>query len=41
MWAQEVKIENLKCFRSGSYGVDLDLQRSDGSYAGWTVVAGP
>ena len=40
MWVQEVKIEDLKCIRSGRIGVELDLQRSVGSYAGWTVLAG-
>jgi hypothetical protein len=33
-------MENIRCFGSGEQAVDLDLQRPDGSYAGWTVIAG-
>lgn len=40
MWVHEVKIENLKSFRNSPLDVDLDLERPDGSLAGWTVVAG-
>ena len=40
MWVHQVKIENLKCFQSSPYDVDLDLERPDGTLAGWTVVAG-
>jgi hypothetical protein len=40
MWVHQVKIENVKSFQSAPYDVDLDLERPDGSLAGWTVVAG-
>jgi hypothetical protein len=40
MYISRVRIENVRCFGSGDQAVDLDLQRPDGSYAGWTVIAG-
>ncbi len=36
MYITRLKLNNIKCFSE----VDLDLSRSDGSYAGWTVFAG-
>lgn len=36
MYIQKIKIENIRGFDE----VDLDLTRPDGSYAGWTVIAG-
>jgi AAA domain, putative AbiEii toxin, Type IV TA system len=40
MYISQVKIENIRCFGSGEHAVNLDLRRPDGSYAGWTVIAG-
>jgi hypothetical protein len=40
MYISRVKIENIRCFGEGDRAVDLDLRRPDGSYAGWTVIAG-
>lgn len=40
MWVHEVKIQNLKCFRTSPFDVNLNLERPDGNLAGWTVVAG-
>jgi energy-coupling factor transporter ATP-binding protein EcfA2 len=40
MHIHHLKIENVKSFGSESRAVDLDLDRPDGSPAGWTVVAG-
>jgi len=40
MYIKSVWIENVRCFRGGEERVELDLQRPDGTYAGWTVVAG-
>lgn len=40
MYISRVEIENVRCFGSGEQTVDLDLRRPDGSYAGWTVIAG-
>ena len=40
MYISRVRIENIRCFGSGEQAVDLDLRRPDGSYAGWTVIAG-
>lgn len=37
MYIKRVEIENLRCFK-GRQGVDL--QREDGSFAGWTVFTG-
>lgn len=36
MYIQKITIENIRGFDN----VDLDLTRPDGSYAGWTVIAG-
>lgn len=36
MHLKRVQLENIRGFRE----VDLDLRRPDGSYAGWTVLAG-
>ena len=36
MYIERIQIENIRGFES----VDLDLTRPDGSYAGWTVLAG-
>ncbi len=40
MYIRKVAIENIRCFGAGEQKVELELQRPDGSYAGWTVVAG-
>ncbi|HEU4410023.1 MAG TPA: AAA family ATPase [Polyangiaceae bacterium] len=40
MYVKRVEIENIRGFGSGERGVDLDLERPDGSLAGWTVLAG-
>lgn len=40
MYIREIHIENIRNFRSGSRSVRLDLTRPDGSFAGWTVIAG-
>lgn len=40
MHVQHVRIANLKGFSEPPYDVDIDLERPDGSLAGWTVVAG-
>jgi energy-coupling factor transporter ATP-binding protein EcfA2 len=40
MYLSRIEIENIRGFRSGDLKVDLDLRRPDGSYAGWTVIAG-
>jgi energy-coupling factor transporter ATP-binding protein EcfA2 len=40
MYISRVMIENIRCFGSGEHAVNLDLCRPDGSYAGWTVIAG-
>lgn len=40
MYISRVMIENIRCFGAGEHAVDLDLRRPDGSYAGWTVIAG-
>jgi hypothetical protein len=36
MYIQKIEIENVRGFEK----VDLDLTRPDGSFAGWTVIAG-
>lgn len=41
MYIQRIVLENIRGFGDGERRVDLDLRRPDGSYAGWTVVAGP
>lgn len=40
MHVKRVEIENIRGFGSGNRGVNLDLERPDGSLAGWTVLAG-
>lgn len=40
MYIRKLQIENIRCFGAADEGVDLDLTRPDGSYAGWTVIAG-
>ncbi len=40
MYIRRIRIENIRCFRSGKLAVDLDLRRPDGGLAGWTVLAG-
>ncbi|MGW4890997.1 AAA family ATPase [Kitasatospora sp. NPDC004240] len=39
MYLKNVRVRNVRGFH-GSRDVDLDLTRPDGSYAGWTVLAG-
>lgn len=36
MYIHKIVIENIRCFER----VELDLTRPDGSFAGWTVIAG-
>jgi hypothetical protein len=40
MLVRAIHMENVKAFRGGSMGVDLDFMRSDGSLPRWIVVAG-
>lgn len=40
MYIRKIVLENIRGFGEGERRVELDLQRPDGSYAGWTVVAG-
>jgi energy-coupling factor transporter ATP-binding protein EcfA2 len=40
MYIKRIRIDDVRCFRCGEEGVDLDLTRPDGTHAGWTVVAG-
>jgi hypothetical protein len=40
MYVQQIIIQGIRCFRAGPEGVNLDFERPDGSFAGWTVVAG-
>jgi hypothetical protein len=40
MYIRKIVLENIRCFGEGERRVELDLQRPDGSYAGWTVLAG-
>ncbi|MFE2724039.1 AAA family ATPase [Kitasatospora sp. NPDC059327] len=39
MYLKNVRVRNVRGFR-GAREVDIDLTRPDGSYAGWTVLAG-
>ncbi len=40
MYIQKVVIENMKGLGSGGNRFEIDLTRPDGSFAGWTVLAG-
>ncbi|MCP4217027.1 MAG: AAA family ATPase [bacterium] len=40
MYIKKVSIENIKCFGPKDKSVDIDLERPDGGFAGWTVIAG-
>lgn len=40
MYIRKIRIENVRGFGEGDRRVELDLTRPDGSFAGWTVVAG-
>ena len=40
MYIRKVKIENIRCFGADEHRVELDLERPDGKFAGWTIVAG-
>jgi hypothetical protein len=40
MYVKRVDIENVRGFGAGERRVSLDLERPDGSLAGWTVLAG-
>ncbi|WP_437312440.1 AAA family ATPase [Sorangium sp. So ce385] len=40
MYIRKIRIENIRCFGGGERRVELDLARPDGTFAGWTVVAG-
>jgi hypothetical protein len=40
MYVREVRIEGVKGFEPGARDVRVSLERPDGTYAGWTVVAG-
>lgn len=39
MYLKNLRLRNIRSFH-GARNVDLDLTRPDGSYAGWTVLAG-
>lgn len=40
MYIRKVWIENVRGFGADEHRVKLDLERPDGTFAGWTVVAG-
>lgn len=40
MYLQRIKIENIRGIGGGGRAIDLDLKRPDGTYSGWTVLAG-
>lgn len=40
MYIRKIVLENIRGFGEGERRVELDLQRPNGGYAGWTVVAG-
>ncbi|HYO53692.1 AAA family ATPase [Archangium sp.] len=40
MYIRKIVLENIRGFGESERRVELDLRRPDGSYAGWTVVAG-
>ena len=40
MYIRKVWIENVRGFGADEHRVELDLERPDGKFAGWTVVAG-
>lgn len=40
MYVRRIKIESVRGLGAKREGVDLDLARPDGRYAGWTVLAG-
>jgi predicted ATPase len=40
MYVNKIWVENVRGFRGGDERVELDLQRPDGTHAGWTVLAG-
>jgi ABC-type Mn2+/Zn2+ transport system ATPase subunit len=40
MYVAEVRLRGVKGFKPGGRDVHLSLARPDGSFAGWTVIAG-
>lgn len=40
MYIRKIWIENVRCFGADARKVEIDLQRPDGRFAGWTVFAG-
>src|SRR5262245_3286618 len=40
MYLRRLTIENVRGFGTGEQGVDIEFERPDGTFAGWTVVAG-
>lgn len=40
MYLHRIQIENVRGFGAKGEGVELDLTRPDGTFAGWTVIAG-
>ncbi len=40
MYIQRIKVQNIRGIGDGSRAIDLDLSRPDGTYSGWTVLAG-
>jgi hypothetical protein len=40
MYVRRVQISNIRGFGASTEGVDLDLARPDGTFQGWTVIAG-
>lgn len=40
MYIRKLKVENLRGIGEGARGIELDFRRPDGSYRGWTVLAG-
>lgn len=40
MYIRKIWLENVRCFGAEPQHVEIDLQRPDGRFAGWTVFAG-
>lgn len=40
MYIQKLAVQNIRGIGDGQRGIELDLRRPDGTYHGWTVLAG-
>lgn len=40
MYIRKIWLENVRCFGADAQKVEIDLERPDGRFAGWTVFAG-